>query len=224
MEALARAAGVGEDENAALAAIELVDFGLARPGRTADKLNLNLAVGIADGLAAAVVTVVREYLAALLPLGLSHGMYLAWPCAIITACALWRSPLRPLAVLGAVGKVLGTLVLIGGQLLGKPGGDGEAAAMLSMLSGRTQTVLSAIGIKLPGRPYDVLIDRADVIFRQLSASDIAAYVATGECRGAAGAYRLQKTGYTLVERIDGDWTTVVGLPLQLMIDYIRKAI
>ena len=62
-----------------------------------------------------------------------------------------------------------TLVLIGGQLLGKPGGDGEAAAMLSMLSGRTQTVLSAIGIKLPGRPYDVLIDRADVIFRQLSA-------------------------------------------------------
>lgn len=116
-----------------------------------------------------------------------------------------------------------TLVLIGGQLLGKPGGDGEAAAMLSMLSGRTQTVLSAIGIKLPGRPYDVLIDRADVIFRQLSASDIAAYVATGECRGAAGAYRLQKTGYTLVERIDGDWTTVVGLPLRLMVDYIRKA-
>lgn len=60
-----------------------------------------------DGLAAAVVTVLREYLAALLPLGLSHGMYLAWPCAIITACALWRSPLRPLAVLGAVPLVCG---------------------------------------------------------------------------------------------------------------------
>lgn len=55
-----------------------------------------------DGLWAAGLTVVREYLAALLPLALSHGMYLTWPCSIITACALWRSSLRPLALLGVV--------------------------------------------------------------------------------------------------------------------------
>ena len=50
--------------------------------------------------------------------------------------------------------------------------------------------------------------------------DIERYIATGESKGAAGAYRLQKTGYTLVDRIIGDWTTVVGLPLRAILDSI----
>ena len=106
-----------------------------------------------------------------------------------------------------------TLVLIGGQLLGKPGGDGEAAAMLSMLSGRTQTVISSAGLYIPKMGRMVISDEADVVFRPLSEEDIEAYADTGEWMGAAGGYRLQKTGFSLVERIDGDWTTVVGLPL-----------
>ena len=117
-----------------------------------------------------------------------------------------------------------TLVLIDGQLLGKPSSESDAAAMLRMLSGRTQTVISAAGIKIPGKECAVLTDTADVIFRTLSDHDISSYIATGEWNGAAGGYRLQKTGYRLVDRIDGDWTTVVGLPMVKILDFIRKSI
>lgn len=106
-----------------------------------------------------------------------------------------------------------TLVHIDGRLLGKPQTRDEAASMLSTLSGRTQTVISSAGLYIPKMGRMVISDEADVIFRPLSEEDIEAYADTGEWMGAAGGYRLQKTGFSLVERIDGDWTTVVGLPL-----------
>ncbi len=115
-----------------------------------------------------------------------------------------------------------TLVLIDGKLLGKPSSEENARLMLESLSGRTQTVISAAGVKLPGRDAVVITDTADVIFRVLDDADIASYIATGEWNGAAGGYRLQKTGYRLVERIDGDWTTVVGLPMKKILDFIQE--
>ena len=108
--------------------------------------------------------------------------------------------------------------------------DGKIKAYLSSssydplrkLSGRTQTVISAAGVKLPGQDSIVLTDTADVVFRTLTDDEIGAYISTGEWQGAAGGYRLQKTGYRLVDRIDGDWTTVVGLPLKKILDFISK--
>lgn len=113
-----------------------------------------------------------------------------------------------------------TLVLINGHLLGKPQDKHDAERILRELSGARQTVISAAGLYVPGKGKVLLEDTAGVIFRPLSDEDIAQYLSTGEWQGAAGAYRLQKTGYELVEKIDGDWTTVVGLPLKKIMDSI----
>ena len=118
--------------------------------------------------------------------------------------------------------VADTLVLIDGELLGKPADEADARAMLHRLSGKEQTVISIAGVKLPGHDVEIIPDTAGVLFRPLSEDDIGSYIATGEWRGAAGAYRLQKTGYTLVERINGDWTTVVGLPLAAILAFIEE--
>ena len=68
----------------------------------------------------------------------------------------------------------------------------------------------------------MITDTASVFFKALNDEEISAYLDTNEWQGAAGGYRLQKTGYTLVERIEGDWTTVVGLPLKMILDFILK--
>ena len=114
-----------------------------------------------------------------------------------------------------------TLVLVDGLLLGKPSSLSDARSMLTRLSGKEQTVLTASGVKLPGKNPILILDKGGVVFRTLSVQDIENYLRTGEWEGAAGAYRLQKTGYTLVEEIHGDWTTVVGLPLGKLIDLIK---
>lgn len=111
-----------------------------------------------------------------------------------------------------------TLVMIDGALIGKPADEEDAEKILRHLSGRIQTVLTAVGLYTPEKGAEVFVDQADVLFRALSDSDIESYIATGEWKGAAGGYRLQKTGYKLLERIDGDWTTVVGLPLKALIE------
>lgn len=113
-----------------------------------------------------------------------------------------------------------TLVLIDGRLLGKPQSREDARKMLLTLSGRTQTVISASALYVPGRGRVDAPDTAEVVFRTLSEDDAERYLDTGEWMGAAGGYRLQRTGYTLVDRIIGDWTTVVGLPLRKILDSI----
>lgn len=115
-----------------------------------------------------------------------------------------------------------TLVHINNVLLGKPVNEDDARRMLRTLSGKAQTVISASAIKLPGKAPIVISDTAAVLFKDLSESDIEKYISTGEWQGAAGAYRLQKTGYTLIESIDGDWTTVVGLPLKAILETIKR--
>lgn len=111
-----------------------------------------------------------------------------------------------------------TLVLVNGHLLGKPRDREDAGKMLSELSGIEQVVISASGLYIPGKGKIMVTDSASVFFRKLTDKEIESYLSTGEWQGAAGAYRLQKTGYTLVDRIEGDWTTVVGLPLSRILE------
>ncbi len=110
-----------------------------------------------------------------------------------------------------------TLVLINRHLVGKPQDRDDARKILRELSEKRQSVITSAGIYLPGKGKIMVTDRADVIFRNLSDDEIEAYLSTDEWIGAAGGYRLQKTGYKLVEHIDGDWTTVVGLPLKAIL-------
>ena len=115
-----------------------------------------------------------------------------------------------------------TLVEIDGTLLGKPKDREDAKRMLEHLSGRVQKVYTGCSVYLPeSRNTVTFCDTADVVFRTLTPEDIESYLDTDEWQGAAGAYRLQKTGYTLVERIDGDWATVVGLPIKRIIGILQ---
>ena len=115
-----------------------------------------------------------------------------------------------------------TLVRIDGALLGKPKDREDAGKMLRHLSGRVQKVYTGCSLYIPGKSEIITFcDTAAVLFHSLSNEAIEAYLDTEEWKGAAGGYRLQKTGYTLVERIDGDWATVVGLPLMKILSLLQ---
>jgi septum formation protein len=109
-----------------------------------------------------------------------------------------------------------TVVVLDGAVLGKPGGPGEAEAMLERLGGRTHEVVS--GLCLRTRAWEELhVETTLVTFRPLAARDLAHYVATREWEGRAGAYAIQGVGAALVERIEGDYLNVVGLPGALLV-------
>lgn len=116
-----------------------------------------------------------------------------------------------------------TLVEIDSRLLGKPVDYTDAYKTLSLLSGRKQSVYTGCALYNPetGRTIS-FYDRADVTFRKLSEDEIKDYLSRGEWKGAAGGYRLQKTGYELVESIDGDPATVVGLPIRRIVSLLAE--
>jgi|GEM_PF-72075 len=105
-----------------------------------------------------------------------------------------------------------TLVFVGGKVLGKPQNEAEAFEMLNALSGQRHTVYTGVAI-LCGETKTVFADAAHVHFHTLSEREINAYIATGEPMDKAGAYGVQERGAYLVSKIDGDFYTVVGLPI-----------
>ena len=119
---------------------------------------------------------------------------------------------------GGEQPVLGvdTVVICGGTVLGKPGDAAEAEQMLETLAGKTHEVVS--GLCLRTQAWEELhSETTAVTFRPLTARDIASYLATDEWKERAGSYAIQGVGAGLVERIDGDYLNVVGLPAALLI-------
>jgi septum formation protein len=109
-----------------------------------------------------------------------------------------------------------TEVVLDGRVFGKPASPAEARVMLSALGGSEHRVLS--GLCLLGEGFEELrYDVTAVRFRSLTRAEIDAYVETGEWEGRAGAYAIQRRGAALVERIDGDYLNVVGLPAALLV-------
>jgi septum formation protein len=113
-----------------------------------------------------------------------------------------------------------TIVVIDGEILGKPRDVPHAAAMLRRLSGREHTVFTAVACAR-GRAVASSVEQVGVRFRPLADEEIAAYVATGEPMDKAGAYGIQGYGATIVERIDGDYFAVMGLPLLRTVELAR---
>jgi septum formation protein len=109
-----------------------------------------------------------------------------------------------------------TAVLLDGRVYGKPATAEEAAEMLDVLGSRVHEVLSGLCLLTPGWEI-VEHDVTRVWFRPLTARDIATYVASGEWEGRAGSYAIQGLGAALVERIEGDYLNVVGLPAALLV-------
>jgi septum formation protein len=124
------------------------------------------------------------------------------------------------SVTGEAGErpVLGvdTAVVLDGEIFGKPDGEQEAAEMLGRLGGRTHVVVSGLCLLTPAWEA-VEHEETRVTFRELTPRDVAGYVAAGEWQGRAGAYAIQGLGASLVERIEGDYLNVVGLPAALLV-------
>ena len=114
-----------------------------------------------------------------------------------------------------------TEVLVDGEALGKPADASQAEAMLERLAGRTHEVVS--GLCLRTEAWEELhSERTLVAFRELTARDLAHYLASGEWQNRAGGYAIQGLGASLVERIEGDYLNVVGLPAALLVRLLTK--
>ena len=105
-----------------------------------------------------------------------------------------------------------TLVLVGSELLGKPADDGEAAAMLRSIAGRDHRVYTGVVLRPGNGASRELVEESLVRISPMSRAEIAWYVATGEPRDKAGAYAVQGLGSRFIERVEGSYTNVMGLP------------
>jgi septum formation protein len=114
-----------------------------------------------------------------------------------------------------------TTVVCAGRVYGKAAGPEEAAEMLEALGGNTHEVISGLCLVTPGWE-ELRHEVTRVTFRPLTARDIAAYLASGEWQDRAGAYAIQGLGASLVERIEGDYLNVVGLPAALLIALLAE--
>jgi septum formation protein len=109
-----------------------------------------------------------------------------------------------------------TIVVVDGVVLGKPDDAASAKKMLQQLSGRAHVVDTAVAVVRNGVTASA-IEEVDVQFRTLSDHQIERYIETGEPMDKAGAYGIQGYGATIVERVNGDYFAVMGLPLGLLV-------
>jgi septum formation protein len=130
------------------------------------------------------------------------------------ACSVGDPDERP--VLG-----VDTAVHLDGRVFGKPSGPEEAEEMLDALSGHTHEVVSGLCLRTPG--WEVVEHEVTrVTFRPLTPRDLGAYVAAREWERRAGAYAIQGLGAALVERVEGDYLNVVGLPAALLVHLLSE--
>jgi len=114
-----------------------------------------------------------------------------------------------------------TIVVVGGLVLGKPRDRAHAAEMLRQLSGRSHIVMTGVAARWRGELASGL-EEVGVTFRQVSDDEIERYIDTGEPMDKAGAYGIQGFGATIVDRVDGDYFAVMGLPLNLLVRLLRS--
>jgi septum formation protein len=114
-----------------------------------------------------------------------------------------------------------TIVVVDGDVLGKPRDRAHAADMLRRLSGRSHVVMTGVAARWSGRTVSGL-EEVRVTFRTLSDAEIERYIDTGEPMDKAGAYGIQGYGATIVERVDGDYFAVMGLPVNRLVGLFRS--
>ncbi len=118
---------------------------------------------------------------------------------------------------GAVVIGCDTDVVLDGEVLGKPADAAEARAYLDRMSGRPHTVMSGLVVRDSGGERSGL-ERTTVVFKPLSDAEKERYVGFGEWRSRSGGYAIQTLGSTLVERVEGSVSNVVGLPVGLLFE------
>src|SRR5262245_8291896 len=113
-----------------------------------------------------------------------------------------------------------TIVVVDGDVLGKPRDRAHAREMLRRLSGRSHVVMTGVAVRWKDRVVSG-IEEVGVTFRDLSDDEIERYIDTGEPMDKAGAYGIQGYGATIVTRVDGDYFAVMGLALNLLVRLMR---
>jgi septum formation protein len=108
-----------------------------------------------------------------------------------------------------------TDVVLDGEVLGKPADAGEARAYLDRMSGRAHTVMSGL-VVVDGGAARSGVEKTTVVFKRLSEGEKDRYVAFGEWDGRSGGYAIQTLGSSLVERLEGSVSNMVGLPVGLL--------
>ena len=131
-------------------------------------------------------------------------------CAVLSVA---RAKAEQVAALHPHSMVIGadTVVVVDGNILGKPESEKNAADMLRLLSGRSHTVYTGVWV-CSSTGCNGFAESTEVSFCELSEQDIADYIATGDPMDKAGAYGIQSYGLRFVQRIDGDFYNVMGLP------------
>ncbi|MFQ5690938.1 MAG: Maf family protein [Gemmatimonadota bacterium] len=114
-----------------------------------------------------------------------------------------------------------TLVVHGGEVLGKPGSPAEAARMLARLAGDEHRVFTGIALAAPGR-VERAVEETRVRFRPLQAGEIQEYVATREPLDKAGSYGIQGFGAAIVSQVEGDFFNVMGLPVPRLLELLGR--
>jgi septum formation protein len=141
------------------------------------------------------------------------------------ALAKARAVCRP----GEMALGADTIVALDDEPLGKPADVAEATRMLSGLSNRRHTVWTGVALVTcagfdGGSAFEAIeVCRTDVVFRNLGASEITAYVASGEPFDRAGAYAIQGGAASFVALVDGDYDNVVGLPIRVVTSLLGRA-
>jgi septum formation protein len=126
------------------------------------------------------------------------------------------------AVAGELVLGADTIVVVDGELLEKPVDAEDAVRMLHRLAGRRHEVITAICLVAGGQELEAA-DTTAVYFRPASEAMLRAYVATGEPMDKAGAYGIQGYGAALIDRIEGDFFSVMGLPIRLVLALLDRA-
>lgn len=143
----------------------------------------------------------------------------------------WETVLRnaemkaeAVAVLHPEALVIGsdTVVVCGGRIFGKPADRNEAAAMLGTLSGREHQVLTGVALRLKGKALErSFVETSIVRFKVLSEAVIREYMSRVNVMDKAGAYAIQEHGELILERLDGSFSNVIGLPVERLTEELR---
>lgn len=115
-----------------------------------------------------------------------------------------------------------TVVVVDGQILGKPSNAVDAARMLRLLSGREHQVITGVCLVVSGK-WSVASETTSVTISEISEKEISSYVASGEPMDKAGGYAIQGSASRWIPRIEGDYSNVVGLPVALVWQMLRQA-
>ncbi len=115
-----------------------------------------------------------------------------------------------------------TIVVLGDDVLEKPADEADALRILRRLQGRTHQVVTSVALRA-GATTAVATDVTSVTFRPAGDEILLRYIATGEPMDKAGAYGIQGFGAPLIERVEGDFFGVMGLPIRLVLDLLRDA-